>query len=491
MNGRQITASGARIQGPLLAVGAVFVSLSVGLAIVAQSFSVVAVVLGFCAVTCLAAFLARPEFIVPALIVTIPLEISKLYFPFWYVEKTLDGRPVSIVELWRVILVIGVVGFVIILLTAPKNRKSILVLKHPIVLSSVIFVAFCAFQAALVSPDRSRALVDTARLGAHVLLLTMTASLLSSLGRVELALKSFLYSTFALALLGIYQYFTGDFFWNMGLESWGGMNRVNTTFGDPNVFARYLAILVIFSLVLMTGAVMRTGILYLSLIAGLTALLFTFSRSGWLLVPVGFAIVWWYSRGKRRAMIMGWGLVVGALTATMFLSMAVLAWRGHTLSTGISALGDRIALINTGFHMFLAHPVAGVGFGSFGSVALTDFRAYLPYHARYVYLSHTALVTVLAELGTVGMALTFWIFGAVYKAFRNIRASGLEPYSTYALGLLVAIICIVLSGQSEGRMFEEPILWVFMGMLVALDRPVVTGKTLTGHEKSPGQDGAA
>ncbi len=223
MNGRRVTTLSNRIHGPLLAFAAIIVSLGTGYAIVRQSLSSLAIVLAFCGAALLSAFLARPDFIVPALIITIPLEISKLFFPFFLVEKTLDGKPVSVVELWRIGLVLGAMAFVLLMVSAGKNRKSILVLRHPIILSSVSFFVFCVVQAALVSPDRSRGLLESARLGAHVFLLIMTVGLLSSVKRIELALKSFVYSMFVLVLLGIYQYFSGQFFWNLDLADWGGV----------------------------------------------------------------------------------------------------------------------------------------------------------------------------------------------------------------------------------------------------------------------------
>ena len=52
-------------------------------------------------------------------------------------------------------------------------------------------------------------------------------------------LYALVFSAAALAIVGVYQQITGDFFWNDGLGLFGE-RRINTTFADPNHFARFL-----------------------------------------------------------------------------------------------------------------------------------------------------------------------------------------------------------------------------------------------------------
>lgn len=259
------------------------------------------------------------------------------------------------------------------------------------------------------------------------------------------------------------------------------MNRINVTFGDPNIYARYVAILIIISWLLIDRKLIRERLLQVCLVAGSAALLFTFSRSGWLSVPLGLALVWWFSRGAGRAKNIGQALIIGTLAVVLFFSVGALKERAGSLASRSGALGPRLELIETGFQMFRDHPALGVGFGSFIKVAEEHYREFLPYGGLHVSASHTSLVTVMAELGTVGLALTLWIFGAAYKSFKQILRAGKEPHTTYALTCFVAIPLIVLSAQSEGRMFEEPILWVFLGMLIALERISSNGSLPAGR----------
>jgi hypothetical protein len=76
----------------------------------------------------------------------------------------------------------------------------------------------------------------------------------------------------------------------------------------------------------------------------------------------------------------------------------------------------------------------------------------------------------MAELGTVGLVLTVLIYAAIYVTFRRARLAAPSPARQYALIAFLGILSVTLSAQAESRMFEDPFLWLFIGMLVAVDR---------------------
>jgi putative inorganic carbon (hco3(-)) transporter len=438
-----------------------------GLAVVVHTFSSLAMVFLFCSMALLILFLVRPDLVVPLLILTIPLEISKTFIPILLLDRDVDGQPASIVDFSRIAMAVGAAAFLVLLSSRKVRVRGIL--RHQITIASLALLALCIMQGSLMAPSGSRALFEVIRLTTHILILVMSASLLDSAKRIELAMKSFLLSVCGLALLGLYQYVTGDFFWNKALIS-TDFRRINVTFSDPNIFARYLAIVTIVSWVLLAAKWRWKWLLRISLGASLLALFFTFSRSGWLLLPVGMAIYFWYSSDRERGKVGTQALVIAGITTALFLTTAALKQRAETLSAGVGALDARLDLIKTGVQIYSDHPILGVGLGGFETIALRDYSGFLPQHGRYVTLSHTALVTVMAELGTVGLILTLWIFIAVFISFRRIRNRNSGLVGSFALSCFVAIIFVVLSAQSEGRMFEEPILWIFMGMLIALEK---------------------
>ena len=124
---------------------------------------------------------------------------------------------------------------------------------------------------------------------------------------------------------------------------------------------------------------------------------------------------------------------------------------------------QRRYLIVGGLDMFRDHPLTGVGFGGFQHNLLTRY-AYdiLPgYHDT---LSHNALVTILAELGLVGLALLLIVALAVLREVRR-RTTWPPRLRTYAVVPGVLLGLIVADSLFEGRLFTEPYLWVMLGLL--------------------------
>ncbi|GJQ23448.1 MAG: hypothetical protein HBSAPP01_12380 [Candidatus Brocadia sapporoensis] len=140
-----------------------------------------------------------------------------------------------------------------------------------------------------------------------------------------------------------------------------------------------------------------------------------------------------------------------------------------SLSGGLDALGPRKDLIITGFHIYWDHLFFGTGIGSFVETAVNNYSFLLPYGGRYVTHSHCAFVTIMAELGTIGVMLLLLILKELYNSFVKAKASNMEPMRSYLLCSFFACVLIFVNAQSIGRLIEEPLLWVFMGMTIAIE----------------------
>ena len=409
--------------------------------------------------------LKEPQYTVPFIIAAIPLEIWKSFYPFLRVETEVDHPAASIVELWRVVLLLALVA--VVLSSLFRGRLSIV--RHRVVWRSGILLLLFVLSSLFLSPSPSRAAIETARLAAHLALFALVAGMTTSLPRLERALQVFVLTAIGISLLGIYQFFTGRSLWpgDVIIEAVG---RVNATVYDPNILARYLAVSIIACVALLE--IRPMSILPAAALVGVptVALLLTQSRSGWVLLPIGTVILWWWSTGRARLHL---GRITVALAVGMgiaFVYVPAFAARFGTFSEGLGALGARVALINTGVQIFQDHMLVGAGLGSFQTVALSEYADLLPFGGTYATLSHSALVTVMAELGIVGLVVTALVFGSVFRSFSAVLHTGSSETRWYALGCFAGIVLVVISAQAEGRMFEDPLLWVLMGLLVGLER---------------------
>jgi len=332
------------------------------------------------------------------------------------------------------------------------------------------------------SPSPTRGLIEILRLAAHVMLLIVTCRLLTSTRRIELALQSLVACVLGLSCIALIQFATA------GVAAGAGgltVYRPSATVFDPNILARYLAIGIVLSTVLLTTPRMTRGVLVVTAVVACLALLLTLSRSGWLLVPFGWAMVWWWSKGRARRRV---ALACAVLLGGMWLvsvSLPAVSSRLGTLTLGLGALGARLALIDTGIRIFRDHLLLGAGLGSFQAVALAEYPMYLPFRGEYATLSHTAFVTVAAELGLAGLAVTTYLLAGLLGSFRTSTAAATPAIRSYALGSFLALALIVVSAQAEGRLFEDPMFWIFAGVLVSIERVVVAAAPRLERDERP------
>lgn len=261
------------------------------------------------------------------------------------------------------------------------------------------------------------------------------------------------------AIFGLTQYLTGRWFWGGGINI-EGVRRVNSTFVDPNIFARYLDVSILGGLLLMAKREWTLNPLrVLALLLQIGALIVTFSRTGWIIFFLGVLALALLSNPQKRWGILGGGGVL------VLASLAVPAVRSRvlTLETGIGALGQRQHLLKGGWAMFIEHPFTGVGLGNF-QWALEHPYHYLVPWSDAVTRSHTTLVTVMAEMGILG--LVAMLLFLVFVTLMNLRIVG--QMQAFALAVTMGIFVIWVSSQGEGRFFEDPLLWGLWGLSLAL-----------------------
>jgi O-antigen ligase len=127
----------------------------------------------------------------------------------------------------------------------------------------------------------------------------------------------------------------------------------------------------------------------------------------------------------------------------------------------------RFDLVGGGVDIFMEHPVAGGGLGSFA----TDYSALLSERERNrtrVVISHNAPVTILSEGGAIGFALLAWL--GVIAAIVGIRATRDrdDDVGIPAAAMLGGIAGIFVHALLYSALFEDPYTWVLAAGLVVL-----------------------
>jgi O-antigen ligase len=239
--------------------------------------------------------------------------------------------------------------------------------------------------------------------------------------------------------------------------------RVNSLFFDPNVYGRFLAVVMLgICAVLLWSARDRTAVAGAGLLALLWAgLVLTFSQSSFTALLAGLAVLgalrWsgrWTAAVATAAVVAGTVLVIaapGALHLDLGSSRAA-----DTATSG------RYDLVRGGVDLFKARPVFGWGAGSFSREYRRQRHAS---SARAVSASHTIPITVAAEQGVAGLALYVLLVAlALVALLRGAR------HSAARAAIAAAFVALLVHTMLYADFLEDPLAWVLLAVGVALAR---------------------
>jgi putative inorganic carbon (hco3(-)) transporter len=407
-----------------------------------------------------------PGVLLAAWVLTLPLEFTKLYFPN------------QAIELSRIVLVMCVLTFAAQIVV---EHREVRVPASPSVLGLVLFAFYATASAAAVGSVQG---TKTAlAMIAYLLMMLTVFNWTHTFAEHRRIWSALAFSAIAISLVGLVFHATNFYFWN---EPNSGVLRVNATFRDPNIFARFLAFAMLTMVVVAADldvTARQRALWVVAALASAVILPFTYSRAGWAFTLVVALTVVALAKRKRRALTLT-GLLVAAFAAVAIIDPSVLS-RAALLAQNLQspftnrAFIDRGPwlqflnylpidsvrqyLIGAGLIMFVDHPVFGIGFGAFSqSLAVGAYAGLVP-PGFDTTASHTSLITILAETGVVGLALVL-LTGFFFV--RSMVRSGFQSPVERALVLApsIALLLIFLDSQFSGRLFDESYLWLFLGL---------------------------
>ncbi|MDR3586057.1 MAG: O-antigen ligase family protein [Desulfosporosinus sp.] len=410
----------------------------------------------------------RPSILISLLAGAAAFEISVTWFPLL---EPLSSQ--TVFSLAR-ILTFGIVLAALWQLWFEQEKRQKLKVILTLFLSRalLIYIAVGAFSL-LYSVGRGQTVIEVVRL-LTFFLLYLGVCLLADPNHALLPFQVVHWVGVALVPLALYERMT-SLSWHLMVN-----NRVNATFVDSNIFARYLVLAMVANLILQYFKhVVWKRSLYLGSLCGLVgALAITLSRSGF--VTLVIVLVLLLLLIPRKQMVQPIGLM--ALIGAGIVAVWPIVWqRLLTIKDEFGAFSERKDLWRASWAMFTNHPISGVGLGGFQKMFLTTYSSF--WKGGEVTLSHTTLLTIAAELGILGLTALALIWFALIWTLRSLRSldkNGVERYLP-GVGYFLWILTIFISSQSEARFFEDPVLWISMGMMVSLSHGVEKEKEDTSR----------
>jgi O-antigen ligase len=270
----------------------------------------------------------------------------------------------------------------------------------------------------------------------------------------------------ALALVGVgfVEYATRHLFLNPKVIASNQLEdyfRVNSLFFDPNIYGRFLAIVMLLLVAWLLWARRQrevvVGALLLAVLWG--GLVLTFSQSSFTALLVGLAILGAMRWSVRWALILSGGALAVAVVFVALAPGAVHLELGNSKSAD-KATSGRYDLIKGGLKLFERAPLVGQGSGSF---AREYRRAEHVSPERAASASHTIPVTVAAEQGAIGLVVYLALLAAALaRLFRGARR---VPERA---AVAAAFVALVAHSMMYAAFLEDPLTWTLLGAGTAM-----------------------
>jgi O-antigen ligase len=303
------------------------------------------------------------------------------------------------------------------------------------------------------------------KFGPAVIAFFILAAACTTREHVVTTMKVIVLCTFVLALHSVGQAQTGMGWTGIPIGEDGRVQYVGI-FNDPNdlglLFVAALPMAVYLSR--RAGFIARPGWL-----AGAALLLYgirlTNSRGALLAVLVVAGAYVWYRRGLFTASVLG---VVGLAC------LKLLSSRMQELDAGEESANGRVDAWYSGLHMFMSHPLFGVGAGNF-----TEYNELT---------AHNSFVLVLAEAGFVGYVLwlafvgySFWMMAAVLR-YKPTSGDADQNDAWQKERPLALTLLLSLCGMFTTAFFLSRSYMIVLYLILA----VVTGYYVGARQRLPG-----
>jgi hypothetical protein len=262
------------------------------------------------------------------------------------------------------------------------------------------------------------------------------------------------------AAVGIWQAHTRTLFFGRDVEvanAYTSFFRVTSLFKDPSLYGRYLVVPIA---VLLVAILVRRGRTIDWVVAtGFVAFLFlglfySYSQSSFVaLFVVTFAVA--VVGADRRTRIV---LLACALAVTVAAAGAAGATIGGRSAKDVTS--GRSRLVEVTLDAFRERPIAGVGIGGQPRASSEIVKKGSPSRNA----SHTTPLTILAELGVIGVVLYGWLLGATAWALVLVARTD----RAFGVGLGAVFLVVTVHSLLYAGFFEDPLTWGVIGLACAV-----------------------
>ena len=237
--------------------------------------------------------------------------------------------------------------------------------------------------------------------------------------------------------------------------------RVNSLFFDPNIFGRFLVMvmLAVAAAMVWTAQPRRVALCGLGLAVLWGGLVLTLSQSSLAALMIGLAVLAALRWSLRLTAAVSLAVVAVGLVVVIAFPQALRLELGSQQSIE-SATSGRGKLIAGGVELFARRPLTGWGSAAFEPQYRRQERVS---GERAVSASHTIPITVAAEQGVIGLAVYLALLGFAFaRLLRGARGSAGRAAGAAAFAALVVHTWLYAA------FLEDPLAWTLLAIGTAL-----------------------
>jgi putative inorganic carbon (HCO3(-)) transporter len=247
------------------------------------------------------------------------------------------------------------------------------------------------------------------------------------------------------AIYAIWQHYTGHDYWHgriLGEIAGTSKFRSVGNFSIPLTYGFYAMVVSLLSFTLAFSEEDRTKRIFYLVCSFLcvTGNLFSGTRSTQLAQIFGFALFFLFSSNKDRKQ--GIPMVLVYFILMFFIDPDLFARAEHLAQAKDIASADiRTVIWSTSFRIFLDHPIAGIGFGSFNRF----YELYLRVPSQVFGHAHNDLLNVAVNAGIIGLLPFVWLWIIIWRNLKKKfdRTQDQSTKSMLKAGLVVASAYLV------------------------------------------------
>jgi O-antigen ligase len=247
------------------------------------------------------------------------------------------------------------------------------------------------------------------------------------------------------AVYAIWQHYAGSDYWHgriLGEIFDTGKFRSVGNFSIPLTYGFYAMVVSLLSFSLAFSEEDRTkriSYLVCSFLC-VTGNLFSGTRSTQLAQIFGFALFFLFSSNKDRKQ--GIPMVLMYFILMFFIDPDLFARADRlTQAKDVTSMDPRTVIWSTSLRIFLDHPIAGIGFGSFNRF----YELYLQVPSQVFGHAHNDLLNVAVNAGVIGLLPFVWLWITIWRNLKKKFDRTQDQYtkSTLRAGLVIASAYLV------------------------------------------------